>query len=81
MARGLKFWVWEEDKLYELFSENADQLHGNHGADLRLCFCIMQESSQFIIKIDKTFFVPIFTCYKTVSVFSQASIFFLATSL
>ena len=40
MARGLKFWIKEEEGLYYLCSENkgADQLRGCREADLRLCF-------------------------------------------
>ena len=42
MARGLKFRFKREEGLYYLCSENkgADQLRGNHEADLRLCFRI-----------------------------------------
>ena len=42
MARGLKFRVKKEEKLYYLCSENkgADQLRGYRKADLRLCFRI-----------------------------------------
>ena len=42
MARGFKFLILEEEGLYFLCSENkgADQLHGDHEADLRLCFRI-----------------------------------------
>ena len=38
MARGLKFWIWEEEVLYNLCSKNkgAVQLHCNHTADLHL---------------------------------------------
>ena len=41
-ARGLKFWIKEEDVLYYPCSENksADQLRGHREADVRLCFCI-----------------------------------------
>ena len=43
IARGLIFWILEEEGLYYLRSENkgADQLRGGYReADLRLCFCI-----------------------------------------
>ena len=42
MARGLKFRIFEVDRLYYLCSENkgADQLHGYRKADLCLCFHI-----------------------------------------
>ena len=42
MARGLKFRIRVGEGLYYLCSENkdADQLHGNREADLRLCFRI-----------------------------------------
>ena len=42
MARGLKFWIEKIEGLYYLCSENkdADQLRGDHEADLRLCFRI-----------------------------------------
>ena len=42
MARGLKFWILEVERLYYLCSENkgADQLCSNCAADLRLCFRI-----------------------------------------
>ena len=42
MARGLKFWIQEEEGLYYPCSENkgADQLRGYREADLRLCFRI-----------------------------------------
>ena len=41
-ARCLKFWIQEEEGLYNPFSENkgADQLRGYREADLRLCFRI-----------------------------------------
>ena len=40
MARGLKFWIYEVERLYNPCSENedADQLRGYREADLRLCF-------------------------------------------
>ena len=45
MARGWKFWILKVEKLYYPCCENkgADQLRGNHEADLRLCFriCIL----------------------------------------
>ena len=42
MARGLEFWIQEEEGLYYPCSENkgADQLRGYREADLRLCFRI-----------------------------------------
>ena len=42
MARDLKFQIKKEEGLHYLFSENkgADQLRGNHEANLRLCFRI-----------------------------------------
>ena len=42
MARGLKFRIKKVEGSYYLCSENkgADQLRGNHEADLRLCFRI-----------------------------------------
>ena len=42
MARGWKFWIKVEEKLYYPYSENkgADQLRGYREADLRLCFRI-----------------------------------------
>ena len=45
MARGLKFRIKEEEGLYYPCSENkgADQLHGYHEADLRLCFRICKK--------------------------------------
>ena len=45
MAKGLKFWIYEEEELYYLRSENkgADQLHSNCAADLRLCFRICKK--------------------------------------
>ena len=46
MARGMKFWIQEEKRLYYLCSKNkgADQLCGGyHVADLRLCFCICKK--------------------------------------
>ena len=33
MTRGLKFWIWKEEELYYVCSENI-------GVDLRLCFRI-----------------------------------------
>ena len=37
-----KFWIYEVEGLYFLYSENkgADQLHGYREADLHLYFCI-----------------------------------------
>ena len=45
MARGLKFWIYEEEELYYQCSENkgADQLRGYREADLRLCFRICKK--------------------------------------
>ena len=45
MARGLKFPIKEVEGLYYACSENkgADQLHGNHVADLHLCFLICKK--------------------------------------
>ena len=45
VARGLKFWIKEEEGLYYPFSENkdADQLRGYRKADLRLCFRICKK--------------------------------------
>ena len=42
MARGLKVWIEEEEKLYHLCRENkgADQLCSYCKTDLRLCFSI-----------------------------------------
>ena len=42
MARGFKFWTFEEEGLFHLCSENkgADQLRRYCAADLRLCFHI-----------------------------------------
>ena len=42
MARSLKFWIYEEEEVYNLCSENkgADQLRGHRKAGLRLCFRI-----------------------------------------
>ena len=42
MARGLKFCIQQVEELYYPYSKNkvADQLHGDHEADLRLCFRI-----------------------------------------
>ena len=44
MARGLKFWIYEEEGLYYLCSKNkgADQLCSYCAADLRLCFLIFK---------------------------------------
>ena len=41
-ARNLKFWLYEEEGLHYLSSENkgADQLRGYREADLHLCFRI-----------------------------------------
>ena len=45
MARNLKFHIVVVEELYYLGSENkgADQLRGNHEADLRLCFRICEK--------------------------------------
>ena len=45
MARGLKFWIYKEEELYYLCSENnsADQLRGYCEVDLRLCFRICKK--------------------------------------
>ena len=45
MARGLKFRILEEERLYYPCSENkgADQLRGYRKADLRLCFRICKK--------------------------------------
>ena len=45
MARGLKFRILVEEKLYYPYSENkgADQLRGYREADLRLCFRICKK--------------------------------------
>ena len=45
MARGLKFCIYETERLYYLCSENkgADQLGGYCEADLRLCFGICKK--------------------------------------
>ena len=42
MVRALKFQMLEEEGLYYLHGKNkgTDQLHGNHAADLQLCFCL-----------------------------------------
>ena len=42
MARGLKSYIWKEEELYYLCSENkgADRLRDYHEADLCLCFGI-----------------------------------------
>ena len=52
MARGLKFWIEEEEGLYylNLCSENKgdDQQHSNCGADLRLCFCTCKKEDFFM---------------------------------
>ena len=42
IARGLKFRIQEEEKLYYMCSENkgTDQLRDYWAAYLRLCFCI-----------------------------------------
>ena len=42
ISRGLKFQIYEVERLYYLFGKNkgADQLRGYHEADLRLCFHI-----------------------------------------
>ena len=44
MARGLKFWIQEEEGFYFPSSENkgADQLRGYCEADLRLCFRLIK---------------------------------------
>ena len=41
-ARIIKFWLFVEEKMYYLSSENkgADQLHSYYEADLCLCFCL-----------------------------------------
>ena len=41
-ARDLKFWIYVEEGLYYLCSENkgTDQLRGYREAGLHLCFCI-----------------------------------------
>ena len=44
LARILKFWIQEVEKLYYLCSENKSvQLHGYHEADLRLSFRIFKK--------------------------------------
>ena len=42
MARGLKFWIGEEEGLHYLCGKNKspDLLGGYRIAELRLCFCI-----------------------------------------
>ena len=40
MVRGLKFRVKEEERLYYLFNEKANQLHSYCAANLRFCFRI-----------------------------------------
>ena len=44
-ARGLKFWIKIEERLYYPCSENkgADQLRAYREADLRLCFRICKK--------------------------------------
>ena len=44
MSRGLKLRIKEEEELYCLCSENkdADQLRGDHEANLRLCSRIIR---------------------------------------
>ena len=51
IARGLKFWIYEEEGLYYLFSENkgADQLRGYREADLCLCFRICKKKAGFLM--------------------------------
>ena len=53
MARGLKFPSKEVEVLYYLYRENkgADQLCGNHAADLRLCFCICNKAGFFMTQL------------------------------
>ena len=45
LARSLKFWISEEEKLYNPSSKNkgADQLRSYCKADLRLCFYHMKK--------------------------------------
>ena len=49
MARGLKFWIEEVERLYYSCSEHkgADQLLCYREGDLRLCFRIYMPKSQF----------------------------------
>ena len=68
IASGLKFRIWEVERLYYLCSENkgADQLLGFRTADLGLCFSQIQKSgflaswlifdSAMVLRIVRIFF-------------------------
>ena len=53
MVRGLKFFITKEEVLYYLRSENndADQLHSNHAADLRLLLLAYAKSWRWLFHL------------------------------
>ena len=53
MARGLEFWIQEEEVLYYLSSKNkgTDQLLSYQDADLCLCFSHMQKAGFLMMQL------------------------------
>ena len=52
-ARGLKFWIKKEEGLHFLCGEikSADQLRGQHAADLRFCCPICKRAGFLMMRL------------------------------
>ena len=61
-GRSLKFQIFEEERLYYLYSKNkqADQLCSYRTADLHLCFCIVHIVGFLMQRLISYVFVSVF---------------------